>query len=131
MTQGVWHQVAPLQLVVRVGVEAMLLGAMLSLTGYGARKLGFARGDRITIIFCGSKKSLAAGLSMATVLFGAQASLMVLPLTLFHQMHLMVCAGTHPSVDNRLTSGLWIARIFLHHTPCTCQKGILSSSQTV
>jgi predicted Na+-dependent transporter len=29
---------------------------------------------------------------------------MVLPLTLFHQMQLMVCAGTHPSVVNRLTS---------------------------
>jgi sodium/bile acid cotransporter 7 len=56
------------------------------------RKLGFTRKNQITIIFCGSKKSLAAGLSMATVLFGAQARLMVLPLMLFHQMQLMVCA---------------------------------------
>lgn len=29
---------------------------------------------------------------MASVLFGAQASLAVLPLMLFHQMQLMVCA---------------------------------------
>jgi sodium/bile acid cotransporter 7 len=65
---------------------------MLTLTSYGARRLGFGREDRITIIFCGSKKSLASGLPMAAVLFGAQASLLVLPLMLFHQMQLMVCA---------------------------------------
>ena len=29
---------------------------------------------------------------MASILFGAQASLAVLPLMLFHQMQLMVCA---------------------------------------
>ncbi|CAM5258305.1 Bile acid:sodium symporter OS=Streptomyces antimycoticus OX=68175 GN=SANT12839_073110 PE=4 SV=1 [Streptomyces antimycoticus] len=61
--------------------------------GTGSRKLGFVREDRITIVFAGSKKSLAAGLPMASVLFGAQASLAVLlPLMLFHQMQLMVCA---------------------------------------
>ncbi|MFI1962979.1 bile acid:sodium symporter [Streptomyces pathocidini] len=49
-------------------------------------------GFLIAIVFAGSKKSLAAGLPMATVLFGAQASLAVLPLMLFHQMQLMVCA---------------------------------------
>jgi hypothetical protein len=41
------------------------------------------------------------------------------------------CAlSAHPSIGNRLTSGLRIARIFLHRTPCTSRKGILSSSQT-
>ncbi|MDX6332169.1 MAG: solute carrier family 10 (sodium/bile acid cotransporter), er 7 [Streptomycetaceae bacterium] len=92
MARGVWHQVTPLQLVVLLGIEAVLLGVMLTMTSYGARRLGFEREDRITIIFCGSKKSLASGLPMATVLFGAQASLVVLPLMLFHQMQLMVCA---------------------------------------
>jgi sodium/bile acid cotransporter 7 len=73
-------------------VEAVLLAAMLTLTWFGAKRLGFGRADRIAIQFAGSKKSLAAGLPMATVLFGAQASLAVLPLMLFHQMQLMVCA---------------------------------------
>ncbi|BFO17098.1 hypothetical protein SHKM778_34860 [Streptomyces sp. KM77-8] len=73
-------------------VEAVLLAVMLLLSWYGARALGFGRGDRIAIQFAGSKKSLAAGLPMASVLFGAQASLAVLPLMLFHQMQLMVCA---------------------------------------
>ncbi len=65
---------------------------MLAVTWYGAGRLGFDRADRIAIQFAGSKKSLAAGLPMASVLFGPQASLAVLPLMLFHQMQLMVCA---------------------------------------
>lgn len=92
MTQGVWHLVTPARLGMLVAVEAVLLGVMLSLTWYGAKRLGFGREDRIAIQFAGSKKSLAAGLPMASVLFGAQASLAVLPLMLFHQMQLMVCA---------------------------------------
>lgn len=92
MVQGIWHQVTPLRLGALLGVEAVLLAVMLALTWYGAKKMGFGRGDRIAIQFAGSKKSLAAGLPMASVLFGAEASLAVLPLMLFHQMQLMVCA---------------------------------------
>ncbi|QRX96469.1 bile acid:sodium symporter family protein [Streptomyces noursei] len=92
VVQGIWHQVSPLRLLCLLGVEAVLLAAMLTVTSYGSKKLGFPRGDRIAITFAGSKKSLAAGLPMASVLFGAQAGLAVLPLMLFHQMQLMVCA---------------------------------------
>ncbi len=44
-------------------------------------------------MFCGSKKSLASGVPMAIVLLpAAPLSLTVLPLMLFHQIQLMVCA---------------------------------------
>ncbi|CAM5426907.1 bile acid:sodium symporter family protein [Streptomyces chartreusis] len=92
MVQGIWHQVSPLRLGGLLAVEAVLLAVMLALTWYGAKALRFDRADRIAIQFAGSKKSLAAGLPMASVLFGAHASLAVLPLMLFHQMQLMVCA---------------------------------------
>ncbi|MFD4628795.1 bile acid:sodium symporter family protein [Streptomyces sp. NPDC058284] len=92
MVQGIWGQVHPVRLLALLGVEAVLLAAMLALTWYGAKRFGFGRADRIAIQFAGSKKSLAAGLPMASVLFGADASLAVLPLMLFHQMQLMVCA---------------------------------------
>jgi sodium/bile acid cotransporter 7 len=92
MVQGVWHQVSPARLAGLLAVEAVLLAVMLTLTWYGAKALRFGREDRIAIQFAGSKKSLAAGLPMASVLFGAHASLAVLPLMLFHQMQLMVCA---------------------------------------
>ncbi|MEW2188896.1 bile acid:sodium symporter family protein [Streptomyces microflavus] len=92
MVAGIWHQVTPARLGGLLAAEAVLLAVMLALTWYGARRLGFGREDRIAIQFAGSKKSLAAGLPMASVLFGAHASLAVLPLMLFHQMQLMVCA---------------------------------------
>ncbi|MFD4603999.1 bile acid:sodium symporter family protein [Streptomyces sp. NPDC058464] len=92
MVRGIWHQVSVVRLAGLLAVEAVLLAVMLLLTWYGAKALGFGRGDRIAIQFAGSKKSLASGLPMASVLFGAHASLAVLPLMLFHQMQLMVCA---------------------------------------
>ncbi|MEU1851352.1 bile acid:sodium symporter family protein [Streptomyces sp. NPDC019990] len=92
VVQGVWHQVSPLRLGGLVVVEAVVLTVMLLLTWYGGKALGFGREDRITLQFAGSKKSLASGLPMASVLFGAHAALAVLPLMLFHQMQLMVCA---------------------------------------
>ncbi|MFJ5302888.1 bile acid:sodium symporter family protein [Streptomyces sp. NPDC088350] len=92
MVQGIWHQVSALRLAGLLAVEAVVLAVMLTLTWYGGKALRFDREDRIAIQFAGSKKSLASGLPMASVLFGAHASLAVLPLMLFHQMQLMVCA---------------------------------------
>ncbi|MEU6658146.1 bile acid:sodium symporter family protein [Streptomyces sp. NPDC046821] len=92
VVQGIWHQVSAVRLAGLLVVEAVLLAVMLAATWFGAKALGFGRDDAVAIQFAGSKKSLASGLPMATVLFGAQASLAVLPLMLFHQMQLMVCA---------------------------------------
>ncbi|MGQ7170234.1 bile acid:sodium symporter, partial [Escherichia sp. R-CC3] len=58
-----------------------------------ARRLGFNKADEITIVFCGSKKSLANGIPMANILFPTSViGMMVLPLMIFHQIQLMVCA---------------------------------------
>jgi sodium/bile acid cotransporter 7 len=92
VVQGVWHRVSPVRLGGLLAVEAVLLCVMLLLTWYGSKALRFSREDRIAVQFAGSKKSLASGLPMASVLFGAHASTAVLPLMLFHQMQLMVCA---------------------------------------
>ena len=63
------------------------------LTTVLARRLGFSKEDEITIVFCGSKKSLATGVPMAKVLFATSAvGPMVLPLMLFHQIQLIACA---------------------------------------
>jgi sodium/bile acid cotransporter 7 len=44
-------------------------------------------------VFCGSKKSLASGVPMAGVLFPpAAVGALIVPLMLFHQIQLMVCA---------------------------------------
>ncbi|WP_424813129.1 bile acid:sodium symporter family protein [Roseococcus sp. YIM B11640] len=93
VTSGIWHRLDAGQLAVLLLVCAALLGAVLGLTMWLARRLGFSRADEIVLVFCGSKKSLASGLPMASVIFaGSQVGLVVLPLMLFHQMQLMVCA---------------------------------------
>ena len=49
--------------------------------------------DRTTILFCGSKKSVATGEPMAQVLFaGSTIGVLILTLMLFHQIQLMVCS---------------------------------------
>ena len=94
VTHGIWHQLDARQLATLALLDAVLLGAVLLATSVGSRLLGFDRADRITIVFCGSKKSLASGLPMASVLFAGQSvGLIVLPLMLFHQIQLMVCAA--------------------------------------
>ncbi len=91
--EGLWKQVPLQALAGLLGVCAVLLGCALALTGWLARRLGFDKADEITIVFCGSKKSLASGIPMAKVLFASHAvGAIVLPLMLFHQMQLMVCA---------------------------------------
>lgn len=93
VTQGIWHQLSLADLGQLLAVDAALLAAVLAITTYASRLLGFSRADEVTIVFCGSKKSLASGLPMATVLLAGQSvGLIVLPLMLFHQIQLMVCA---------------------------------------
>ncbi|MFD7737622.1 bile acid:sodium symporter family protein [Streptomyces sp. MJM8645] len=90
---GVWGALSLPRLAALLGAEAALLALVLTTTLLVGRRLGFGRGDLVAIVFCGSKKSLASGVPMATVLFpGPAAGLMVLPLMLFHQLQLMVCA---------------------------------------
>jgi sodium/bile acid cotransporter 7 len=90
---GVWHEVTPRAVVLLVLVSAMVLATMLSVTNVVAHRCGFSREDRIAAMFCGSKKSLASGLPMAAVLFaGPSVSLVVLPLMVYHQLQLIVCA---------------------------------------
>lgn len=90
--EGVFGQISWQRLLALFAVVVVLLALMLLITGQGSRRLGFGREDRIAVVFAGSKKSLAVGLPMSSVLFGADAAVTVLPLMLFHQVQLIVCA---------------------------------------
>ncbi|MFI1917298.1 bile acid:sodium symporter family protein [Nocardia sp. NPDC020380] len=93
VTEGIWHALSLKTLLATAAVCAGLLAVVLCVTSYGSRLLRFDRGDRIVVTFCGSKKSLATGLPMASVLFaGHPIGLIVLPLMLFHQIQLFTCA---------------------------------------
>jgi len=93
VVEGLWHQVSIEALILLVVLCGLLLAIALFATAQFGKRLGFSRADRITILFCGSKKSLASGVPMANVLFASSAvGAIVLPLMLFHQIQLMVCA---------------------------------------
>lgn len=92
MVEHIWSGISPRALLAIVAVCAGILAVVLTITTFGSRLLGFARPDQIVTVFCGSKKSLATGLPMASVLFaGHPVGLIVLPLMVFHQIQLLTC----------------------------------------
>lgn len=93
VSQGLWTQLPPLALAGLCVLCCILLGLVLGLSTLAARRFGFNKEDEIAIVFCGSKKSMASGIPMAKVLFaGPMVGAIVLPLMVFHQIQLMVCA---------------------------------------
>jgi len=91
---GLWHEVPPSGLALIVALCSVLLAVVLAFTWWLAKVMAFAREDAIVLLFCGSKKSLASGVPIAGVLFApAQVGLIVLPLMVFHQIQLVVCAA--------------------------------------
>lgn len=94
MVDNIWQQIGRQDLITLCILVVVLLALVLLLTGVFARRImRFSAEDEIALLFCGSTKSLASGLPMSSVLFaGPQLGLIVLPLMLFHQLQLIVCA---------------------------------------
>ncbi|CDH31020.1 bile acid:sodium symporter family protein [Xenorhabdus bovienii] len=93
VVEGIWHKIDAYSLMMIGVVCCVLLTMVLMINVYSSRLFGFSKEDEITIVFCGSKKSLANGVPMANVLFPApMVGVMLLPLMIFHQIQLMVCA---------------------------------------
>lgn len=93
VVEGIWSRLPLSQLIALTAACCLLLAIILALVSFIAHRLGFNLEDRITILFAGSKKSLATGVPMAQVMFsGATLGTLLLPVMLFHQIQLMVCA---------------------------------------
>lgn len=92
MVEHIWSGISPRAMLATIAVCTGILTVVLTMTTFGSRLLGFSRPDQIVVVFCGSKKSLATGLPMASVLFaGHPVGLIVLPLMVFHQIQLLIC----------------------------------------
>jgi sodium/bile acid cotransporter 7 len=91
---GIWTKVSGLDLARIILICLALLGLSLSFMIWVARNRKFSKEDEIAIVFGGSNKSLAAGVPMAGVLFpAATVGFILLPVMLYHQFQLMVCAA--------------------------------------
>ncbi|BDZ40985.1 bile acid:sodium symporter [Paraoerskovia sediminicola] len=91
--EGAWAAVSGWGVAALLVISAVMLVVMLCATWFGGRALRLDVEDRIALLMCGSKKSLATGLPMAAVLFPvAVAGTVAVPLIVFHQLQLVVCA---------------------------------------
>ena len=91
---GIWTRVGWLDLLTLLALSAVLLGVVMVVNLLVARLAHLPREDAIVLLFCGSKKSLVSGVPMAGALFPpAHVGLIVLPLMIFHQLQLFVCAA--------------------------------------
>ena len=71
---------------------ALLFFIIYSFTQFSSRLLHFSEEDRIAAVLCGSKKTLASGVSMAHLIFGAHPALglILIPIMLYHPLQLAV-----------------------------------------
>ncbi|MEY4765647.1 MAG: hypothetical protein RI907_2320 [Pseudomonadota bacterium] len=94
VADGLWQRHGLSLLLLAGAGAAVFLFPMLWFTRWAARRLGFEVEDEIVAVFCGSKKTLASGMPMAKLLFGGNAAMgvLVLPIMLYHQLQLFVCA---------------------------------------
>ncbi|WP_412475446.1 bile acid:sodium symporter family protein [Gordonia sp. LUNF6] len=93
VVSGMWSIVSVWDVIAVCLLSLVFVIAMLALTGWLPKRLGFSREDTIAIQFCGTKKSLATGLPLASVMFaGSAVGFIVLPLMIFHQIQLILCS---------------------------------------
>ncbi len=90
--QGVWWGPGAWQVGLVAFMCAALFALVMGFTSAAARALGFSREDKVAAIFCGSKKTLASGVPMAQLIFGAHPglALILLPIMIYHPLQLMV-----------------------------------------
>lgn len=107
VVDGIWSSISIWELAFLVAFAAIFVAFMLWLTKKVSEKLGFKRADAVAIEFCGSKKSLATGLPMASVIFasgGTSLGLLILPLMIYHQVQLMMCSWLASRYARRATT---------------------------
>ncbi|MGN0862463.1 MAG: bile acid:sodium symporter, partial [Stenotrophomonas koreensis] len=103
--EGLWTATPLPALLLTAAACALLLAIAMPLVWLIARRSGFARADQIAVLFCGTKKSLATGVPIAKVLFaGGPLGAIVLPVMLYHQLQLMVCAVVATRMGKTTTS---------------------------
>ncbi|GEA61111.1 bile acid:sodium symporter family protein [Vibrio comitans] len=94
VANGIWQTFSIAMLATTIAVCVVVLMVMIHLFQWGARKSAFSREDEVAAVFCGTKKTLAAGVPMAAVIFGSDPSLgmILLPIMLYHPIQIFYCA---------------------------------------
>ncbi len=90
--QGIWSNYGPVVVVETVVGTGVLFALVLWLTNLLSRQMRLSEEDRISSVFCGSKKTLASGVPMAHLIFGANPALglILMPIMIYHPLQLAV-----------------------------------------
>ena len=91
---GIFNSYRPVD-IFKLGAGMVALYLLVFGTVWGlSRALRFPRADQIVAVFCGSKKSLVHGSVMASLLFPASATgLILLPLMLYHALQIVLASS--------------------------------------
>lgn len=91
---GIWSHFSVTLLAASIIVCILILLVMVHLIQWSARRFCFDLPDEVAAVFCGTKKTLAAGIPMAKVIFGTDPSLgmILLPIMLYHPIQIFYCA---------------------------------------
>jgi solute carrier family 10 (sodium/bile acid cotransporter), member 7 len=87
---GLFSSIPNWTLIIVSGFVIALFFIVLGLSSFTSRRLGFSREEQITVIFCGSKKSLIHGSVFSSVLFAGNpaSSLFLVPIMIYHAFQL-------------------------------------------
>lgn len=77
-----------------IGLSLVLFFVVMLVMQAISRALRFPWPDEIATVFCGSKKTLAAGIPMAQLIFGhdPRMGLILLPIMIYHPLQLIICS---------------------------------------
>jgi sodium/bile acid cotransporter 7 len=90
--KGIFESINVLALISVAIIAILLFYGVYGISNYLSKSMQFNTADRITALFCGSKKSLVHGSVFAGVLFHdlPQAGLMLVPIMIYHAFQLIV-----------------------------------------
>ncbi len=87
---GIFKDIPNWTLFALFGAVIMLFFLSLGFSSWLSKKQGFSREDKITVLFCGSNKSLMHGTVMSNVIFASNpaVSLFLVPIMIYHAFQL-------------------------------------------
>lgn len=94
VANGIWQEFSLGLLVTSFTICLFILLIMVHSIQWGARRCHFDLPDEVAAVFCGTKKTLAAGIPMAKVIFAGDPALgmILLPIMLYHPIQIFYCA---------------------------------------
>lgn len=91
---GIWSAIPAPSLILCLAVVTLLLALAMGIMVAAGRITHMPHEDRAVLFFCGSTKSLASGLPIATAIFpAATVGATVLPVMIYHMTQLLVCSA--------------------------------------